>query len=115
MAAGERERELQRKLTQAALQAEAALEGCHMAASAESDHMVKNLIQQRDTANDALLVCACLLVCATLSAMLGMYIVVHVCNMVVCALSHEVLAVLDVICSVLGVNSCSCDILCIVM
>lgn len=56
VAAGERERELQRKLTQAALQAEAALEGCRMAASAESDHMVKSLIQQRDTANDALLV-----------------------------------------------------------
>ena len=56
VAAGERERELQRKLTQAALQAEAALEGCHMAATAESEQMVRNLIQQRDTANDALLV-----------------------------------------------------------
>lgn len=56
MAAGEREQELQRQLTQAALQAEAALEGCHMAASAESDHMLKSLIQQRDHANDALLV-----------------------------------------------------------
>ncbi|DBA74087.1 TPA: Coiled-coil domain-containing protein 57, variant 2 [Trebouxia sp. C0004] len=55
VASGDRERELQRQLTQAGLQAEALLEGSQAAAAAESEDMVKGLIQQRDTANDALL------------------------------------------------------------
>ncbi|KAL0055812.1 hypothetical protein WJX82_004604 [Trebouxia sp. C0006] len=54
VASGDRERELQRQLTQAGLQAEALLEGSQAAAAAESEDMVKGLIQQRDTANDAL-------------------------------------------------------------
>ena len=56
MAAGNRERELQRQLTQAGLQAEALLEGSQAAAAEEADTLVKDLIQQRDNANDALLV-----------------------------------------------------------
>ena len=56
MASGDRERELQRQLTQAGLQAEALLEGSQAAAAAESEELVKGLIQQRDTANEALLV-----------------------------------------------------------
>ena len=59
MASGDRERELQRQLTQAGLQAEALLEGSQAAAAAESEDMVKGLIQQRDTANDALVVGYC--------------------------------------------------------
>jgi hypothetical protein len=56
VASGDRERELQRQLTQAGLQAEALLEGSQAAAAAESEDLVKGLIQQRDTANDALVV-----------------------------------------------------------
>lgn len=56
VASGDRERELQRQLTQAGLQAEALLEGSQAAAAAESENMVKDLIEQRDTANDALVV-----------------------------------------------------------
>ena len=56
VASGDRERELQRQLTQAGLQAEALLEGSQAAAVAECDAMLKDLILQRDTANDALLV-----------------------------------------------------------
>ncbi|KAL3130258.1 Coiled-coil domain-containing protein 57 [Trebouxia sp. C0009 RCD-2024] len=55
VASGDRERELQRQLTQAGLQAEALLEGSQAAAAAESEQLVKGLIQQRDTANEALL------------------------------------------------------------
>ncbi|DBA83216.1 TPA: hypothetical protein ACH3X2_006730 [Trebouxia sp. C0005] len=54
VASGDRERELQRQLTQAGLQAEALLEGSQAAAAAESEDIVKGLIQQRDTANDVL-------------------------------------------------------------
>ena len=57
MSSGDRERELQRQLTQAGLQAEALLEGSQAAAAAESEELVKGLIQQRDTANEALVVC----------------------------------------------------------
>lgn len=57
MLSGDRERELQRQLTQAALQAEALLEGSQAAAAAESEELVKGLIQQRDTANEAVVVC----------------------------------------------------------
>lgn len=56
VASGDRERELQRQLTQAGLQAEALLEGSQAAAAAESEELVKGLIQQRDTANEALVV-----------------------------------------------------------
>ena len=56
VASGDRERELQRQLTQAGLQAEALLEGSQAAAAAESEDLVKGLIQQRDTANEALVV-----------------------------------------------------------
>lgn len=56
MASGDRERELQRQLTQAGLQAEALLEGSQAAAAAENEELVKGLIQQRDTANEALVV-----------------------------------------------------------
>lgn len=59
MASGDRERELQRQLTQAGLQAEALLEGSQAAAAAESEQLVQGLIQQRDTANEALLVGLC--------------------------------------------------------
>ena len=59
MASGDRERELQRQLTQAGLQAEALLEGSQAAAAAENEDMVKDLIQQRDTANNALVVGCC--------------------------------------------------------
>lgn len=59
MASGDRERELQRQLTQAGLQAEALLEGSQAAAAAESEDIVKGLIQQRDTANDVLVVRHC--------------------------------------------------------
>lgn len=59
VASGDRERELQRQLTQAGLQAEALLEGSQAAAAAESEQLVKGLIQQRDTANEALLVGFC--------------------------------------------------------
>ena len=57
MSSGDREQELQRQLTQAGLQAEALLEGSQAAAAAESEELVKGLIQQRDTANEALVVC----------------------------------------------------------
>ncbi len=63
VASGDRERELQRQLTQAGLQAEALLEGSQAAAAAESEQLVKGLIQQRDTANEALLVGSCLVSC----------------------------------------------------
>lgn len=56
VASGERERELQRQLTQAGLQAEALLEGSQARAAAESEALTKDLISQRDTANAALLV-----------------------------------------------------------
>ena len=67
VASGDRERELQRQLTQAGLQAEALLEGSQAAAAAESEQLVKGLIQQRDTANEALLVGSCP-VCACMSS-----------------------------------------------
>ena len=73
MASGDREREMQRQLTQAGLQAEALLEGSQAAAAAESEELVKGLIQQRDTANEALLViyliCALATVCLITTCM----------------------------------------------
>ena len=54
MAGGERERELQRQLAQAALQTEAALESQAAALASDSEATVQRLLQQRDTANAAL-------------------------------------------------------------
>ena len=54
MAGGERERELQRQLAQAALQAEAALESQAAALASDNEATVQRLVQQRDTANAAL-------------------------------------------------------------
>ena len=54
MAGGERERELQRQLAQAALQAEAALESQAAALASDNETTVQRLLQQRDTANAAL-------------------------------------------------------------
>ena len=54
MAGGERERELQRQLAQAALRAEAALESQAAALASDSEATVQRLLQQRDTANAAL-------------------------------------------------------------
>ena len=59
MAGGERERELQRQLAQAALQAEAALESQAAALATDSEATVQRLLQQRDTANAALNVSNC--------------------------------------------------------
>lgn len=47
---------LQRQLTQATLQAEAAAEDCEAAASAQSERTIRQLLEQRDTANAALMV-----------------------------------------------------------
>ena len=54
MAGGERERELQRQLAQAALQTEAALESQAAALASDTEATVQRLLQQRDTANAAL-------------------------------------------------------------
>ncbi len=56
VAAGEREREAARRLTQAALQAEEALEAREAALAAENEALVKSLMEQRDAANAALAV-----------------------------------------------------------
>ncbi|KAK9824627.1 hypothetical protein WJX72_011837 [[Myrmecia] bisecta] len=54
VAAGERERELQRRLTQAALEAEEALDNREVAVAAENEGLIRSLIEQRDAANGAL-------------------------------------------------------------